>query len=70
MGALRQRVVADGHVGPDGFDERVLGDDLVGVVDQVAQDVETFPPQRDRTRRAFKQGPAAVECQRAEPDVL
>ena len=43
--ALRQRFIADRHVGPDGRDQFLLRNHPAGMLDQIAQDFEVLAPE-------------------------
>ena len=59
--ALGQQLIADCHVGPDAFDQLLLGHDEAGVLDQIAQNVEALSPQVGMTRGTVKAQPLKIE---------
>jgi hypothetical protein len=59
--ALRQRVVANSHIGPDSVDKLLFGGHPAGMLNQKAENLEALAPQRNRSRWPLKKGSRAVE---------
>jgi hypothetical protein len=64
--ALDEGIVGDRLARPDGPDELVLGDEPVGVLDEVTQDVEGLGPERDGDVAPAERAPLQVEGERSE----
>src|SRR5690606_24765573 len=66
--ALRERVVGDDDVRPDGADQLVLGHELAVALDEVGQDLERLGSQLDL--RAVAAQEAAVEVKREVAEAI
>src|SRR5688572_7439092 len=67
---LCQRIFADRHVGPDGFQQFLLPCDLSAVLKQISQNLETLASQIHLARRPENTEPIQIESERSKANQL